>query len=238
MTAQATYVRTADVALDELTPFPGNAKRGNVDTILESLRRNGQYRSLVVREIPDGPLIVLAGNHTMQALGAHGAGDCGKTVKTSSSTRPCGICQNDPSWQPGARCEIVQCDEDTARRINIVDNRAADLGGYDYEALSELLAGLDDLDGTGYTPRDVEDITALLTAPPDEVTELSDHHGEPNEDIFRPKISMTVDAETFDRWRLALDAHPGRDDEAKLDGLLDEIERTRAAAATAAEAGA
>ncbi|MFF5422432.1 hypothetical protein ACFY49_40190, partial [Streptomyces misionensis] len=66
MTDQATYLRTANVPLDELTPFPGNAKRGSVDTILESLRRNGQYRGLVVREIPDGPLIVLAGNHTAQ----------------------------------------------------------------------------------------------------------------------------------------------------------------------------
>ncbi|MFJ5788263.1 hypothetical protein [Streptomyces hydrogenans] len=31
---------------------------------------------------------------------------------------------------------------------------------------------MDDLEGTGYTPRGVEDITALLTAPPDEVTDL------------------------------------------------------------------
>lgn len=31
--AGVTYVRTADIPLDELTPFPGNAKRGDVDTI-------------------------------------------------------------------------------------------------------------------------------------------------------------------------------------------------------------
>ncbi|MEW2066670.1 hypothetical protein [Streptomyces sp. NPDC007346] len=227
-TDQATYARTALVPLDQLTPYPGNAKRGDVDTILSSLRQNGQYRSLVVREIEHGPLVVLAGNHTMQAFGAHGPGDCGVKVKAGRGVRPCGICQNDPAWEPTPRCEVVRCDEDTARRVNIVDNRASDLGTYDYEALSELLAGLDDLDGTGYTPRDVEDITALLTAPPDEVQDLADHHGEPNEDIFRPKISMSVDAETFDRWRVALDAHPGKDDEAKLLGLLDEIERTRA----------
>ncbi|UQA95637.1 hypothetical protein [Streptomyces halobius] len=231
MTEQATYVRTAHLPLDELTPFPGNAKRGNVDTILQSLRRNGQYRSLVVRQITDGPLIVLAGNHTMQALDAHGSGDCGQTVKTSGGTKPCGICQNDPAWEPGARCELVTCDEDTARRINIVDNRAADLGTYDFEALSELLGSLEDLDGTGYTPQDVEDITALLAAPPDEVQQLAEHHGEPNEDVFRPQIKLTVDSETFDRWRLALDAHLGKDDEAKLHHLLDEVEKHRAEAA-------
>lgn len=124
------YIRTADIPIDELTPFPGNAKRGDVDQIRSSLRRNGQYRSLVVREIPDGPLIVLAGNHTMQALTAEG--------------------------RQTARCEVVVCDDATARRINLVDNRAADLGGYDNDALTELLSYLDgDFEGTGYTDADV-----------------------------------------------------------------------------------
>ncbi|MGW8602994.1 hypothetical protein ACWGLB_29095 [Streptomyces sp. NPDC055893] len=233
MTDQATYVRTVAIPLDQLTPFPGNAKRGNVEAIVESLRRNGQYRSLVVREVENGPLIVLAGNHTMQAFAAHGAGDCGIKVKAGRGMQPCGICGNAPDWDNAPRCEVVHCDEDTARRINIVDNRAADLGTYDFEALADLLGGLDDLEGTGYTPRDVEDITALLTAPPDEVTDLAEHHGEPNEDVFRPKINMAVDAEMFDRWRLALDAHPGKDDEVKLGHLLDEIEAGRAKVATA-----
>lgn len=224
---QATYLRTATLPLTELTPYPGNAKRGKVDVILDSLRRNGQYRGLVVRESPDGRLVVLAGNHTMQALGAHGPGDCGKPATAGRTAGPCGVCQHDPAWVPAARCEIVQCDEDTARRINIVDNRSSDLGTYDYEALAELLTGMDDLDGTGYTPQDVEDITALLAAPPDEVEKLSEDHGEPNEDIFRPQIKMSVDADTFDRWRVALDAHPGQDDEAKLLGLLREVETSR-----------
>ena len=129
-TEGVTYVRTADIPLDELTPFPGNAKRGDVDQIRKSLRRNGQYRSLVVREIPDGPIIVLAGNHTLQALTAEG--------------------------HQAARCEVVLCDEDTARRINLADNRTAELGGYDNDALAELLSYLDgDYEGTGYTDDDV-----------------------------------------------------------------------------------
>lgn len=131
----AIYVRTADIPLDELTPFPGNAKRGDVDQIRASLRKNGQYRSLVVREIPNGPLIVLAGNHTLQALTAEG--------------------------HPTARCEIVVCDDNTARRINLADNRTAELGEYDNDALAELLSYLDgDYEGTGYTDKDVD---ALIT---------------------------------------------------------------------------
>lgn len=133
----ATYIRTADIPLDELTPFPGNAKRGDVEQIRTSLRRNGQYRSLIVREIPDGPLVVLAGNHTMQAL-----------VAEQHQT---------------ARCEIVLCDDATARRINLADNRTAELGGYDNDALAELLSYLDgDYEGTGYTDADV----AALIVPP------------------------------------------------------------------------
>lgn len=136
----ATYVRTADIALDELTPFPGNAKRGDVDQIRASLRRNGQYRSLVVREIPSGPLIVLAGNHTMQALQAEG--------------------------RETARCEVVLCDDNTARRINLADNRTAELGEYDNDALAELLSYLDgDYEGTGYTDGDVQALITPLEDP-------------------------------------------------------------------------
>lgn len=168
-TPAATYQRTDTIPLDELTPYPGNAKRGNTDVILESLRRNSQYRSLVVREIENGPLIVLAGNHTMKALAAHGAGDCGETVTNPrGETRPCGVCDNDPAWALAARCEIVACDDATARRINLADNRTSELGTYDNEALAELLTYTredDDLGGTGYTEEQVEDLLATAAAP-------------------------------------------------------------------------
>lgn len=164
MDETATYVRTADVPLDELTPFPGNAKRGDVDTIRASLRRNGQYRSLVVREIPNGPLIVLAGNHTMQALAAEG--------------------------HEAARCEIVLCDDATARRINLADNRTAELGDYDNDALAELLSYMDgDLEGTGWTDADID---ALLG---DEAVALTDP-----DDIPAPPVAPVT--QPGDVWNL------------------------------------
>lgn len=132
----ATYIETRDIETSKLKPFPGNARRGDVDTIRESLRRNGQYRSLVVRFTGD-ELIVLAGNHTLQALVAEGA--------------------------TTARCEIVECDDDDARRINLVDNRANERGETDDDALVELLSYMDgDYEGTGYT--DV-DVNKLLNPP-------------------------------------------------------------------------
>lgn len=112
---------TRDVPLRQLKAYPGNAKRGNVELIRESLRRNGQYRALVARETDDG-LVVLAGNHTLRAIKAEG----GKT----------------------ARCEVLRCDDATARRINLADNRTSEEGSYDDEALADLLRAAHEADGT------------------------------------------------------------------------------------------
>ncbi|MFG3287277.1 hypothetical protein ACGF3G_00435 [Streptomyces sp. NPDC048179] len=156
----AVYVETRDVPLDELTPFPGNAKRGNPPEILKSLRRNGQYRGLVVRKIPGGPLIVLAGNHTMQALQLHGPDRC---QYADDEKHPCAMCAGGAWDGTTARCEIIVCDDDEARRINIADNRLAELGGYDNDALAELLSYLDgDHEGTGYSD---DEVMALITPP-------------------------------------------------------------------------
>lgn len=169
----AVFRRVEVLGLDELTPFPGNAKRGDVEAILSSLRRNAQYRSLIVREIDKGPLIVLAGNHTMAALELHGAGDCGQTVKVGKKTTPCGVCGNDANWSPVARCEVIVCGDAAARRINLADNRTSELGHYDHDALAELLEALHgDYEGTGYTEAAVARI--LDTELPDGFAEFDE----------------------------------------------------------------
>lgn len=157
----ATYLRTEALPLTDLTPFPGNAKIGDVPTILESLCRNGQYRSLIVRETEEG-LTVLAGNHTLQAIAAHGPGDCVLTLANGNGYHfPCGLCGNQP-WEPVARCEVVECDDATARRINLADNKTAERGGWDESALAELLDGLDDFTGTGYSESDLADLVTAV----------------------------------------------------------------------------
>jgi ParB-like chromosome segregation protein Spo0J len=139
------FAGTRDIAISELTRYPGNARRGDVAAIRESVSRLGQYRSLVVRDTGDA-LVILAGNHTRDALEAEG--------------------------RVTARCEVITCTGDEARRVNLADNRLAEMGSYENEALAELLRGLDgDYDGTGWTG---EDLAALLSPPADDLPEPGD----------------------------------------------------------------
>lgn len=167
-----TYLRTETIALDALTPFPGNARRGDVSKIRESLRTNGQYRPLVVRHTADDRLIVLAGNHTRFAMLAEG-------------------------WA-GARCEVIECDDATAKRINLVDNRLPDVGWYDNDALLELLSSLgDDLTGTGYDVSFLDDLLTAVEASPDmDDVENGDDDGGP-EDRIQPPPSLDDLAEQY-----------------------------------------
>lgn len=152
-----TTVGTEPVSLEDLEPFPGNARRGNVDLILDSLRANGQYRPLTVRRHGD-TLTVLAGNHTLLALLRHEEDDrAGCADWELSNDRPCQVCIAVDKDDPTALAHLIECDDATARRINVVDNRAADVGDYDQQALNAILATFDgDLVGTGYAPTEAE----------------------------------------------------------------------------------
>jgi ParB-like chromosome segregation protein Spo0J len=134
----ATFLGYETLRLDELIPFPGNARRGDVDKIRESIRAHDQYRSLVVRRTPGGD-VILAGNHTAQALIAEGRAD--------------------------ARCEVLECSESDAIKINLMDNKGSDDATNDDDALGALLSELDgDYFGTGFDEDEANTILAALTA--------------------------------------------------------------------------
>lgn len=149
--AMTTTVGTERVPLEDLTPFPGNARRGNVEKILDSLRTNGQYKPLTVRR-RGGELTILAGNHTYLALLRHEESDREACRDWElAHDRPCQICTEVEADDPVTLVHLIECDDDTAKRINLVDNKAADDGSYDDEALAAILSSLDDdLVGTGY----------------------------------------------------------------------------------------
>lgn len=225
-----TTVGTEPVSLEDLEPFPGNARRGNVDLILDSLRANGQYKPLTVRRHGES-LTILAGNHTYLALLRHEEDDRAACADWElSNDRPCQLCINVDRDDPTALAHLIECDDATARRINVVDNRAADVGDYDQQALDAILATFDgDLVGTGFTPSDAELFTALppAEAPPPSLDDLAEQYGEPQETDLWPVIRVRVPPNVRDDfYDLTKDCEDPADDSVRFMFL---VQRVRAA---------
>lgn len=117
------------VDTESLMPHPENARQGDVGSISESLRVNGIYRPLVVQASTN---LILKGNNTWQAVKYLG-------------------------WEQ-VPVVFMDVDDDAAKRILLADNRLADKAGYYNSVLAEVLLDLDSLDGTGFSPSDIDDI--------------------------------------------------------------------------------
>jgi hypothetical protein len=122
----------------ELLPHPRNPREGDVGAIHESILTNGWFGAIIQQKSTG---FVLAGNHRLKALVAM---DTDYEVPVIE----------------------VDCDDETALRILLADNRTNDLASYDSEELSGILAELaeagDSLDGTGYSLEDLDDLIASL----------------------------------------------------------------------------
>lgn len=131
---------------NDLALYHRNPRVGNVKAIMDSLRVHTQYRPIVVnRGTHTGrPNEVLAGNHTLKAMRELLAAEPGNAAWTRVDAY------------------VLDVDDDQAARIVLADNRTAELGTFDIESLSDLLSGLPDLAGTGYTDDDVNDMFATM----------------------------------------------------------------------------
>ena len=129
-------VRSEVVSIDSLKPYPLNPRRGNLKAIQESLKINGQYRPIVVQQDTS---FILAGNHTWQAAKSLG-------------------------WTEIA-VSFVECDDKTAKKILLADNRTSDLGLFNDELVLELLEELESWEGTGYNLDDFDKMDGLYEAP-------------------------------------------------------------------------
>lgn len=114
------------VGIDTLRPYPGNARRGDVEAIASSLEVNGQFQPLIVQQSTE---YVLIGNHTLRAA---------RKLK----------------WRK-IDIAHVDVDDDQARKIVLAANRTSDLATYDLDALAVLLSEAGDLTGTGFTADDL-----------------------------------------------------------------------------------
>jgi hypothetical protein len=125
------------VAVDDLREHPENVRQGDVGAISESLTFHGQYRPIVVQRATN---YVLAGNHTLKAARSLG-------------------------WSHVA-ATFVDCDDDRALRILLVDNRTNDLASYDEPALIDALKRVNETDqgllGTAFDPSALDEMIAAL----------------------------------------------------------------------------
>ena len=134
MSERVEKLEFADVDVNELKEYPENPRVGNVEKIAESLETNGQYRPIVVNKKNNQ---ILAGNHTWLAAKSLG-------------------------WEKIA-VSYVDVDEDTAKKIVLVDNRVNDLAEYNAETMTTMLNDLMDLGelvGTGFNADEVDDLLA------------------------------------------------------------------------------
>lgn len=184
--------RITRVPVDSLTPHPLNARRGNVAVIAESLRVNSQFAPIVVQASTHH---VLAGNHTLAAALQLG-------------------------WTE-IDAVILDVDDARAYKIMLAANRTADLGGYDRDALAELLSYTEETGyaGTGYTEHDVQ----LLIAPPLSVEQL-EHYRSPEaaDDALWPLLKLRISPKDLDAfYGLTIDCADLNDDSARFRYLLD-----------------
>ncbi|WP_345486004.1 ParB N-terminal domain-containing protein, partial [Planotetraspora phitsanulokensis] len=117
------------VPVGDLEPHPENPHRGDVDVIAESIDANGFYGTVLVQK---SRMRIIAGEHRWRGAQAKGL--------------------------PAVPAVVVDVDDETAKRIMLADNRTAEFGEYDEAVLSDLLRGLPDLDGTGWSDDDLSEL--------------------------------------------------------------------------------
>jgi uncharacterized protein YaiI (UPF0178 family) len=137
----AATLQNHKVPAAEPIPHPQNYRQGVVSAIAESLERFGQMKPIVVQRSTG---YVVAGNHTLKAARHLG-------------------------WDEVAALVIDLTDEE-AEAYLVADNRTSDLATNDDVALGALLERMmlaGRLDGTGYTPDQVDDMLSALGQMPE-----------------------------------------------------------------------
>ncbi|WP_433355601.1 ParB/RepB/Spo0J family partition protein [Microtetraspora malaysiensis] len=153
----------------DLEPHPDNPHHGDVDVITESIAKNGFYGTVLVQA---SRMRIIAGEHRWRGAKANGL-------------------EQVPAL-------VIDVDDETATRIMLADNRTAEYGAYDDQVLAELLRGLDDLDGTGWSDDDLNGLLADLDsgieivadAPAERRTAVAAAGDDDREERVRPRIDL------------------------------------------------
>jgi ParB family chromosome partitioning protein len=123
--------------VDKPTIWPGNPRRGNLETIKTSIETLGFYQPIIIQESTG---YVIAGNHRLTAA---------RELKMAE-----------------VPVVVLPVGEEQARRMVLMDNKSGDDATYNTDLLVEQLGwfDIDDLEGTGWSQEEVE---KLLEPPTD-----------------------------------------------------------------------
>tara|TARA_B100001996_G_scaffold260183_1_gene202485 strand:+ start:977 stop:1558 length:582 start_codon:yes stop_codon:yes gene_type:complete len=127
------------VSVNDISPHPNNARKGNLNAIRESIKSNGFYGVCVVQRSSSH---ILIGNHRYLAAVEEG------------------LTEVPVIW--------VDKSDNEARAMLLVDNRTSDLGTYDQELLMQLLEDQNneqDLLGTGWVEDDISKLLDSISDP-------------------------------------------------------------------------
>lgn len=196
-------IETALIPVKNLKTHHKNPRQGDVDLIAESLETNGQFRPILVNigTKTKRPYEIAAGNHTYLAARRLG-------------------------WDEILASKI-DVDEKTLTKIVLADNRTADAGTYDDEALAELFRTLDDVAGTGYNAHEVDEIIANVddmikdSASIIAAQDFRDSMPEPTQEESSPRRAQVEESEEQQEADFARGATRARDVE---DDEIDDIE--------------
>lgn len=133
MEANIKVGQSVQVRINDLTPYPQNPRRGDIQAIAESLSYHGQFKPIVVNKRNN---TILAGNHTYKAAKRLG-------------------------WKH-ISVVYVDVEPIEARRIMLADNRINDLASYNEGLLETVLKTFDDLNGTGFTEGDIKALEKII----------------------------------------------------------------------------
>lgn len=121
------------VPVTAVSPYPGNARRGNLDKIKASLRKHGQYKEILAQASTGH---ILIGNNTYAAMLDLGYAE--------------------------VAVKLLDVDDVKAKEMLLIDNASSDDAEYDEAALAALLADIPDWDASGFTPDDLDDLLLKL----------------------------------------------------------------------------
>lgn len=122
--------------IESLKPHPDNPRLGDVDAIKESIRVNGWHGAVVTQQSTG---FIIAGNHRTQAALELVRGNFFPWPDQSAEDWE----KEKARWKAelaSLPVHVVACDDDTAKRILLADNRTADRATYDDGKLLRLQA--------------------------------------------------------------------------------------------------